>query len=83
MANCKILSRSEAAYFPIIHDLTSQQNASFAISEDKNIVLGLPPPNEGTWHTFRSYSLTETLVDCTLKVIKSFPFLLFLISANV
>ncbi|ETW79605.1 hypothetical protein HETIRDRAFT_445465 [Heterobasidion irregulare TC 32-1] len=48
---------------PGIHDLTSQQNASFSISEDKNIVLGLPPPKEGTWLSFRSYSLTETLVD--------------------
>ena len=83
MVNCKISSRSEAAYVPSIHDLTSQQNASFSISEDKNIVIGLPPPKEGTWLSFRSYSLTETLVDCTLKVIKSFPFLLFLISANV
>jgi hypothetical protein len=45
------------------------QNASYRLDAEHSVVVGLPIPREGTWATWRSYGLTETLLGVALKML--------------
>ncbi|KII83852.1 hypothetical protein PLICRDRAFT_444120 [Plicaturopsis crispa FD-325 SS-3] len=45
------------------------QDARFRIDGEKNLILGLPPPKEGQWHTYRNYNLTYSLVNACLNLL--------------
>ncbi|THH17030.1 hypothetical protein EW146_g3702 [Bondarzewia mesenterica] len=44
------------------------EDATYTVGSEKDVILGLPPPKPGSWHTYRSYNLTESLVDRAMKV---------------
>lgn len=49
-------------------NLKSDQDASYTLNADHAVVVGLPPPTEGTWYRARNYGLTESLLGIALKV---------------
>jgi hypothetical protein len=64
-----------ALYTQREHELSDEQlqdfveNASYRLDAEHSVVVGLPPPREGTWVTWRSYGLTDTLLGVALKML--------------
>ncbi|KAG8215241.1 hypothetical protein J3R82DRAFT_8789 [Butyriboletus roseoflavus] len=43
--------------------------AGFRVDSQKTLVVGLPPPREGTWYSARNYGLSSTLLGACLKML--------------
>ncbi|KAK0228791.1 hypothetical protein IW262DRAFT_1293500 [Armillaria fumosa] len=62
-----------AAYLQRQLELTDSQvqdvieSVAFAADGGKNLIMGLPPPKEGTWVTARNYSLADTIGSAAMK----------------
>ncbi|KAK0463880.1 uncharacterized protein EV420DRAFT_1476524 [Desarmillaria tabescens] len=62
-----------AAYLQRQLELTDSQvqdvieSVAFTADGGKNLIMGLPPPKEGTWVTARNYSLADTIGSAALK----------------
>ncbi|KAK0451105.1 hypothetical protein EV421DRAFT_1212283 [Armillaria borealis] len=62
-----------AAYLQRQLELTDSQvqdvieSVAFAADGGKNLIMGLPPPKEGTWVTARNYSLADTIGSTAMK----------------
>ncbi|KAK0239902.1 hypothetical protein EDD85DRAFT_949762 [Armillaria nabsnona] len=62
-----------AAYLQRQLELTDSQvqdvieSVAFTADGGKNLIMGLPPPKEGTWVTARNYSLADTIGSAAMK----------------